>query len=88
MAVQTGLCLVWSETPEGTFCRVVVHFINTSRFEDDDVKVTMCVLVLVTLLSINSNVVLNLFFQGGLFDVESPQNDGSASAMLHVSIKT
>ena len=25
-AAQTGLCLAWSETPEDTFCCVVVHF--------------------------------------------------------------
>ena len=30
MAVQAGLCLAWSETPEDTFCRVVAHFLNNS----------------------------------------------------------
>ena len=25
VAVQAGLCLAWSETPEDTFCRVVAH---------------------------------------------------------------
>ena len=25
MAVQAGLCLAWSETPEDMFCRVVAH---------------------------------------------------------------
>ena len=25
MAVQAGLCLAWSKTPEDTFCRVVAH---------------------------------------------------------------
>ena len=25
VAAQAGLCLAWSETPEGTFCRVVAH---------------------------------------------------------------
>ena len=28
MAAQAGLCLAWSETPEDTFCRVVVHFMT------------------------------------------------------------
>ena len=25
MTAQAGLCLAWSETPEDTYCRVVVH---------------------------------------------------------------
>ena len=25
VAVQAGLCLAWSETPEDTFCHVVAH---------------------------------------------------------------
>ena len=25
MVAQAGLCLAWSETPEGKFCRVVDH---------------------------------------------------------------
>ena len=38
MAVQAGLCLAWSETPEDTFCHVVVHiyiffFQEKLRFE-------------------------------------------------------
>ena len=27
MAAQAGLCLAWSETPEDTFCHVVVHIV-------------------------------------------------------------
>ena len=27
VAAQTGLCLAWSETPEDTFCRVVVQLL-------------------------------------------------------------
>ena len=27
VAVQAGLCLAWSETPEDTFCRVVAHIV-------------------------------------------------------------
>ena len=32
MAVQAGLCLAWSETPEDAFCRVVAQ-IKTSQEE-------------------------------------------------------
>ena len=28
MAAQAGLCLAWSDTPEDTFCRVVVHILG------------------------------------------------------------
>ena len=27
VAVQDGLCLAWSETPEDTFCHVVAHVV-------------------------------------------------------------
>ena len=31
MAAQAGLCLIWSETPEDTFYRVVAHIVCAKR---------------------------------------------------------
>ena len=33
VAAQVGLCLAWSETPEDTFCRVVVQIYLNVQFE-------------------------------------------------------
>ena len=36
MAVQTGLCLGWSETPEDTFCHVMAQFCFSVYIKEKD----------------------------------------------------
>ena len=36
VAMQAGLCLVWSKTPEDNFCRVVLKYINDSTGNNVD----------------------------------------------------